>query len=527
MIIRIAPAAARPIRAITKAGRVTRISPDSGSHYTRNLAALLTPVTLIGCGALFILRPEKVPAENALLAIAIILLALAPTVVYLHKRNPEPLPALTIIGVFYMIAFALPVFDVARSEFPALRAELITPAPLLVVIGGILLFYLGYTCSRSQVFRHVRPLRLPTGYRDGWLTFLLWMLLIPHLVLLWVPALKTLPSLESLLEPAGYVAWGMFFLMWAKKRLHPVQGVLLAGVFFPLELVARFSSGALLPLVMFGLFGQVVYWYHARRVPWGLITIVLLVFIPLQPVKDEFRRYTWYTGRFASMNIVDKAKLFAEITWNHYTHPQPSTQPFYTSAARRVGHIRLLALVMRESPSPVPYWQGKTYESLLTKFIPRVLWPDKPKETLSHEFGHRYSLLNETDHVTAMNLPWLVELWVNFGPLGLVIGMVLFGIMFGYLVQKLDRREMTALEFVVGATILFPLCSNQESNFSIIAGNVFLLYLCLYAYFQLGYLLQPRRKKKSAMLSPLPIAPIPVRTALAIRTLELRREVER
>jgi hypothetical protein len=289
--------------------------------------------------------------------------------------------------------------------------------------------------------------------------------------------------------------------MWVHRRLPPIQAMVLALLCLPVELLGRFATGALLQIVMIAVFGLIVFWYHARRVPWGVITLMCLFFILLQPVKDAFRHYTWSHGRFASLGIAGKAELFGEMAWNYYTQPHAS-QPFLDAAAGRVAHIRLLAFVMEQSPSPVPYWGGETYKSLLTKFIPRILWPDKPKETLSHDFGHRYSLLNENDHSTAMNLPWLVELWVNFGLAGLVIGMLLYGALFGYLVQKLNRHDMTALEFVVGATVLFPLCVDQESSFSIVAGNALLLYLCLYAYFQIGYMLQPRGKIAGLLTVP-------------------------
>ncbi|MBL8295416.1 MAG: hypothetical protein JNN08_26460 [Bryobacterales bacterium] len=475
---------------------------DPDGRYRRRLAQILLIGLVGGCLYLLLTRPAAVPRENALLALMVMVLSGLPALNYLREREPDPLPALPLIGAFYLIGFALPVFSLDRVDFQMLRPEIVTPTTLAVVIGALLLFYFGYWFSRRYLFYCATPLRLPRGYDSRWLSFLLWVLLVPHLASLWVPALRNLPSLHHVLEPAGYVAWGMLLLMGLRRVLRPWEMVILLGVCLPLELAARFASGALLTLVMFGLFGQIVYWYHARRVAWGLVLLVVLVFVPLQPVKDEFRRYTWRHGRYANAGILEKTKLFGQLTWRFYSEPRLDRRAFYESAAGRVALIRMLAYVMRQSPSPVPYWEGETYKSLISKFVPRLLWRDKPADTISHDFGHRYSLIWPSDHVTAMNMPWLVELWVNFGPRGLVLGMLFFGLLFGYLTRKLNRSEMTELEFVVGATILFPLCVNQESHFAIVAGNVVLLYVVLVLYFRLGFWLQPRVTRRRAMIPP-------------------------
>src|SRR5205085_2484207 len=168
-----------------------------------------------------------------------------------------------LIGLFYLIAFALPVFSVDRAIFVMLRPDIVKPAALFAVITGLLLFYAGYAMSKSLGSNLVHPLRLPTGFSDGWLSFLLWALLIPHLIVLWIPSIRDVPSVGPLLEPAGYVAYGMFFLMWVHKRLPFTQALAVALVCLPLELLGRFATGALLQIVMFAVFGLVVYWYHA------------------------------------------------------------------------------------------------------------------------------------------------------------------------------------------------------------------------------------------------------------------------
>lgn len=52
---------------------------------------------------------------------------------------------------------------------------------------------------------------------------------------------------------------------------------------------------------------------------------------------------------------------------------------------------------------------GKTiYLPLLTKMIPRSLWPNKPDERFGNDWARRYGYLRD-DYSTSYNLPWLPE----------------------------------------------------------------------------------------------------------------------
>lgn len=94
-------------------------------------------------------------------------------------------------------------------------------------------------------------------------------------------------------------------------------------------------------------------------------------------------------------------------------------------------------------------------------------------------FGRRYNYLSRNDFTTAFNLPWIVEMYANFGYLGVLIGMPLVGLLLAFLEQKLNHPSMNMLEFVLGATVLFRLVY-QESDFSLMTGSVVTLSLSLY-----------------------------------------------
>ena len=91
----------------------------------------------------------------------------------------------------------------------------------------------------------------------------------------------------------------------------------------------------------------------------------------------------------------------------------------------------------------------------------------------------------ETERQLSFNLPWITEMYANFGRAGVILGMALVGLLFGFLERFLARPGMTALEFVTGTTILLPLFF-QESNFSLMTGSILPLTVSLLIFFHGG-----------------------------------------
>jgi hypothetical protein len=70
----------------------------------------------------------------------------------------------------------------------------------------------------------------------------------------------------------------------------------------------------------------------------------------------------------------------------------------------------------------------------------------------------------------------------NRRPIGVVGGMAFFGLLLAGLDKLLNSQKMSEPEFLIGLTLIFRLCY-QESNFSVLTGSIFPLFICLYIYF--------------------------------------------
>ena len=83
-------------------------------------------------------------------------------------------------------------------------------------------------------------------------------------------------------------------------------------------------------------------------------------------------------------NKLSKGKSFLKRNFTRLTHSFQS-----------------LLIVTALSPDKITYWEGSSYKILLTKFVPRIFWANKPSDTLGNEFGLRYKVLSEKDNHTS------------------------------------------------------------------------------------------------------------------------------
>jgi hypothetical protein len=360
---------------------------------------------------------------------------------------------------------------------------------LSLVLLGLIGMNLSFYYSKKSWWKQVTPLRLSRSYSLKTLLILLWLFILLHLAFLYIPVIKQIPSIGQLLEPIGFIAYGMFYILWKKDKLSTAQKFIIGGIFIPMEIIPRLASGSLAQVMLLGLFIIIVSFFETKRLPLIAIVVTVSFLLILNPVKSEFRNLTWSKGGSAvTISSLEKVQIFMDLTQKRYfgsksSHAKDSVNTS-DSVINRTALIMVLSEVIKDTPRKVPYWQGETYLPLFTSFIPRAIFPDKPVENTGNVFGRRYNYLGSNDFTTSFNLPWIIELYANFGEIGVILGMSFIGSFLGFLEQKLNSPDMAPLEFITGSTILFSLIY-QESNFSLMVGGILSLSLTLSILFRI------------------------------------------
>lgn len=458
----------------------------SERRYLKKLLNGLILILIIGSIYLIDQRPAVVSLEKAWLAVAIIWVSLYPSLQYLSDQNRPPMPFMPLVGLFYLTSFGLPIFAGELKIVSRFSLGIVDSTSLTLVLLGLIGMNLSFYYSKSNVWKRTISLSLPAKYSLKTISTLLWIFLLLHLANLYSPFINKIPSVSQILDPVGYISYGMFFILWKRNQLSFSHVFFIISFCVPLEIIRRLGSGLLSEVMILGLFMTIVIIGETRRIPLLIISIVLGIYLVFNPVKNEFRRLTWTT---VSLSPLERVSVFTDLVYKSYTTPKNSNteSPNDSSGDRaiaRSAHIVIFSAVVRDTPDRVPYWNGESYLPLLTSFIPRFIWADKPSEKTGNEFGRRYEYLDKIDNSTSFNLPWIVEMYANFGVIGVILGMSLVGVLLAFLEQKFNRSNMQPLEFVTGTTILFRLIY-QESNFSLMIGGIILFSMSILSIYRI------------------------------------------
>jgi hypothetical protein len=444
---------------------------------------------------LFVTREDRLAALPALLALSVFGLGLAPALLRLHRAEAprRPFPLFELTGLFYGVFFGASVFLVRliRDQtsgdilFSHIRLAEISTVALALAFASLVLMFAAWTAVRGRV---PWRLHLPEDAGSPRLRLLLWGLALGALAYAYVPWLRHLPSIGQLLVPVGYLAFGGFAVLWWRRRIGTVEVALYFLVVLPLWLAKFAAIGFSTPIVLVVIYGCALRFWSGDRLPWktGLAAVTLAILI--YPSQADIRNAIWKQG--AGLSVADKLARIGEVlvhnhtSWPRYRELMVERNGF-AGLANRLSFLVPMSWVVQRTPDPVPYWGGETYKPLFTSFVPRALWPGKPREQTGGAFGFRYDFFIEADRGGSLNLPWLTEMYANFGAAGVLLGMTLVGALLGFLEALLNRPGANLPEALVGSALLLPLFY-QESNFSLMMGSFLPLTICLWLYFRVG-----------------------------------------
>ncbi|MBL0174111.1 MAG: hypothetical protein IPP94_02410 [Ignavibacteria bacterium] len=461
--------------AISSAGRVEKARALRASM--RNISYAYTAVAFGSVIYLFAAREPSITAVNAAFASIVILLGGLPLFLYLYRAEVRHIPLLALNGLFYVVAFGLPVLSREVewqyiSSVSMYKALEYTVVGLVALIGG---YYATHWAARFwQPYLH-----LPKRVEMRHLRLIAYTFYGVHLAYAFIPAVQNLPTLNQFALASVWIGIGLIYYLLMNGQLHWSEKVLFFGVIIPVGAAATLHRAVLSSRIAGGI-------HHDH---------------PLECLGEnscrihhpgDRRRHCDlpYKKRIPSAHMVlrkkdftyvDKIEIMFDLLAKKYqsTSTSAAVEESQQQLSTRLSHIYVFSQVVNMTPYQVQFWEGGSYVYFLYSYIPRFLWPDKPESTIGNEFGHRYSFLSADDNETSWNLPWLIEFYANYGSIGVIIGMALIGVLFRMLVGLFSHPEITPLEYVFGLTVLFPLY-NAESNLALMWSGAITTFIAFY-----------------------------------------------
>ena len=350
-----------------------------------------------------------------------------------------------------------------------------------ILFTGYSFLLIGYFFAK-QVFKDLK--RKSFVYLDASVNeifFLGTLILIGSIILFYFIEIQTYFSyLSQIKYPLLLFGIGLCVNRILQKRLKNLQlFILIVLLVIPIFLELLSGSYNFPFMIIFLIYVQyLVYKQNVNLLPFF---IIVLLFLFIHVGKNDYRSQTWHE-KDSKLNTLNKSKIFFD---NYFKFDDSITNRENYSLEKRIFHSYWsLLIVTKNSPQKVPYWEGYSYKLMLSKIIPRILWKNKPSDTLGNEFGHRYnvltkkSTLTKRDNSTSWNMPVLNEFYVNFGQSGVIFGMLLIGVIMNFITRVGTIDKNYNLETIICFYLFIPLFF-FESHLSLLFGAIIQSYIFL------------------------------------------------
>ena len=427
----------------------------------------------VGVLLLNYLAPADPDVIVRILASVTIVVCLYPSWRWVSGKD-RGLPFAPIFGMVFMMYYPLSIFILERYTSP--EGGSIPPShtakPLALVLAGFVLVLTSYYASASLLERVVPRARMEwTNLGHVKLVGLL-------LSFVGVGVYGIASALHIGLEGSQFIIYLgdlslvgiiLLFSLQITGRLDRLSKFALWCLVVPGRMLLGFagggtSSGLIIPLLLIFTYSAIT-----RRLPLRWLAVGALSIFIIRPMMAPMRALTYKGGPLSGASKIQKAKIFLDLM----TKVAAGQFPFRTIvqiAGQRLGDIFIFTEVVQQTPRVVPYWGGESYSPLLYKIAPRFIYPEKPQEESGGAFGHRYGFTVREDHLTSVNLPQTVELYANFGVFGIILGSVLFGIIYR-LVHSVFVHPAMGFGALVAAIFLLSQMLQIESGTSGVLGG--------------------------------------------------------
>tara|TARA_B100000214_G_scaffold374665_1_gene358128 strand:- start:158 stop:1609 length:1452 start_codon:yes stop_codon:yes gene_type:complete len=443
---------------------------------------------------LYFLITRVVPLTTAIIGALIITVSLMPAFIHLWYEEDNKVPFFPMVGLFYCLFFGLPVFTLPIAWPDPTNILIYKKHPLgeisnealLIVFSGVSIMIVAFFITRFIV-----QTRIPIFSLKGLASLrsarpLFWLLLAGYFFNGLHGDIMVLSSATQFLLPGSILSLGGLILCWVEGYLTRTEKITLILIILPLFFFTKIRYLFLTEVALAILFLIFIFWRLRMKkfilAGAACVGVLASVYGVAQVVRSEpqtdLNRMSQLTRSIVGYLDIrkDKIKVPERIA---------KSSIGIEDLAQRMSQLWIFQFVWNKTPEQQPYFLGQSYEPLLYVLIPRFLYPEKPEERFGNKFGQRYGIIKNYDKNMSLNLPWITELFINFGPLSVPLGMAFFGILLALLDRLFNEPHLKNLEFLIGLTIIYRLVY-PESNFSVTTGTLPILFLSLVIYFCLG-----------------------------------------
>lgn len=207
-------------------------------------------------------------------------------------------------------------------------------------------------------------------------------------------------------------------------------------------------------------------------------------FVPVLAVGALFVMFYGLLGETRERGVHGVARFTDMHEYHQWRAAQPDIAPQQTIVARLTSFNQLSqigALIDRNG-----FYGGRTFEYLRYALTPRAIWPEKPKIALgawyAMEIGQAVPTANGW-YNNSVNMTQAGELYLNFGWLGVIVGLPLFGGALAFFWTRANFWELGARNIAGSAfaAIMFWTVLGGHGEFTLLV-TLLGIFLALYGF---------------------------------------------
>jgi len=454
---------------------------DPRSAFIRYAPSILASavITLL----LSISRRNDLSLTDWLLAFTLLLI---PWLSYQNWRRErrEGLPVFAMIALMYWIYYGLQLFWGDRAIEVAdwasgreAEPEKITEAVALTLLG-VFTLWLGL---KSRLGARLAPRRdIELSINPSRLSYVRLVLVLSSVLSFSEPSLLLFGS--GVRQPLGIVistvpmlAFMLLFRRYLRGEANSLDKLLIVA-FLVARSLGGLSSGWLGSFASIIIVCAAAYVAERHRMPRIALIAVVVFILFFQVGKNDFRNAYWTQPNEASK--IERVSFWVNSSlelWRDALTDSSGTsvQTLFGRSLSRVSLLTQSANVLEQTPRVVPYQYGRLYSYLFITWIPRFVWPNKPSVSEANQFYQvTYGVTNEEDlDSVAIAVGVLIEAYISFGWLGVVVIMFLLGIFFDFYLRLFFGPSSGTVLSSLGI-VLLPQILGIESQMAVYLGGI-------------------------------------------------------
>ncbi len=192
---------------------------------------------------------------------------------------------------------------------------------------------------------------------------------------------------------------------------------------------------------------------------------VVFAFPVFQAYRAQVSGTRGYTNAEAAANfgkVLDIAIASTDKVKRGFGGKQFRAQSF----VERTSLKSSVEIVVARAGKDVRFQNGDTLLPMVTAFIPRVFWPDKPDVATGQVFNREFRISDYRD--VYISPSHLGELYWNFGWAGALLGMFAIGALLGHINARCDLSQHASVtRLLMVAVTVYSLCVRFEGSIAV------------------------------------------------------------